>query len=103
MNCEMFNERLEAMAAGELLPDEYEQHGCACAACRRKLARARGLAALLRSLSPAVPPPGLKAAVMSAGRKRPLHSLRLLRVAAALLVMIGLSAGVGLLTSRGLS
>ncbi len=103
MNCEMFNERLEAMADGELLPEEYGQHECACVACRLRLARARSLASLLRSLPPADPPPGLKAAVVSAGRRRPLHSLKLLRVAAAILVMVGLSAGIALLTSRGLS
>ena len=103
MKCDRFLRQLEVLADCEMPPDEYEEHALACAACRRKLARARSLASLLRSLPPSAPPPDLRSKVQSAARRRPVHSLRLLRVAAAILVLVGATSAVLLLGSQGLS
>lgn len=97
MNCEQFLGALEALAGCETLPDQVLQHTSSCAACERKLAHARNLVALLRKLPIPVAPPGLRSRVLagvSADRVapvRPIYRRRLAQVAAAAILLIGVS------------
>jgi anti-sigma factor RsiW len=98
MDCERFLDRLESLAEGEIPPGEFERHGSACPACAKKLSRARNLAVLLRSVPAAGPPRDLKARVLSAAFRPPAYRRPLVLVAAAILVLVGLSsAAAGLL------
>jgi predicted anti-sigma-YlaC factor YlaD len=103
MNCERFLGQLEDLADRELPPAECEAHAAVCAECRRKLVRARSLASLLRSLPAPSPPPALRARVLAAARRRPAYSMMMVRVAAAIFVLIGVSYGIAFRIAGGSS
>jgi hypothetical protein len=103
MNCDQIIDALESLSGCEELPDQVLVHAKSCVACKGKLARARNLVTLIRKLPVPAAPPGLRSRVLgsrvSASVPRgggvpaqPIYRRRLVRVAAAAILLVGVSA-----------
>jgi len=90
MDCDMFLKRLESLSETGAAEAGTVEHARSCQGCRQRLARARVVTETLRGLPRARPAELVDSRILAEARRvRPRAAARLLRVAAALVLVAG--------------